>query len=388
MKKIISFLFYLYSLFVVLFPAADFLVSKKLIFALLVCICLIVFLLNYNKKIYVFNLFRILIIFIVLLLGTLFSINDEHSNYIFLIASCVPLLLILLLDNSIDYLNVIKHVGLCLSLIVVISVFATFVSNSFVKRIQTLFLALDSGFWGTRQFGSINLFMIHFRTSPILIIPFSLYFIEYCDNKKISSFIYLFILGMGILFSASRGLILFSYISLLLICLCNMRLKTYRHFFFLLTIVAILGLLFLLTSTNVFDTKEKSNSIKINHIISFYELISEQPHILLIGNGTGSSYYTSGFNCITWQTEVTFLDMVRYWGIIGTVIVMFCFLYNKNKSLSKTYVIPFVLYVISAALNPLIFNSTGMLVLTIYILLTSNTGKKHSENLQNNCYIQ
>ena len=387
MKKIISFLFYLYSLLVVIFPAADFLISKKLIFALLVCICLIEFLLNYNKKIYVLNLFRILIIFIVLLLGTLFSINDEHSNYIFLIVSCVPLLLILLLDNSIDYLNVIKYVGLCLSLIVVISVFATFVSNSFVKRIQTLFLALDSGFWGTREFGPINLFMIHFRTSPILIIPFSLYFIEYCDNKKTSSFIYLFILGMGIFFSASRGLILFSYISLLLICLCNMRLRTYRHFFFLLTIVAILGLIFLLTSTNVFDSKEKSNSIKINHIISFFEFISEKPYILLIGNGTGSSYYSSGFNRITWQTEVTFLDMIRYWGIIGTLIVLFCFLYNNNKSLNKKYVIPFVLYVISAALNPLIFNSTGMLVLTIYILLTSNTGKKHSENLQNNCYI-
>ena len=379
MKKIISFLFYLYSLLVVLFPAADFLISKKLIFAVLVCICLLEFFLNYNKKIQVSNLFRILIIFIILLLGTLSSINDEHSNYVFLIVSCVSLLLILLLDNSIDYLQVIKYVGLCLSLIVVVSVLASFVSNSFVKRIQSLFLALDSGFWGTRQFGPLTLFMIHFRTSPILIIPFSLFFIEYCDYKKNSSFICLFIVGMGILFSASRGLILFSYISLLLICLCNMRSRIYRRFFLFLFIVAVLGMIFLLTSTNVFDSKEKSNSIKINHIISFFELVSEKPYILLIGNGTGSSYYSSGFNRITWQTEVTFLDMIRYWGIIGTLIVLFCFLYNKNKSLDKKYVIPFVLYVISAALNPLIFNSTGMLVLTIYILLTSNSGKKYNE---------
>ena len=173
MNKIISVLFYLYSLLVVLFPAADFLISKKLIFAVLTCLCLFEFFLNYNKKIHVLNLFRILIIFIILLLGTISSINDEYSNYIFLIVSCVSLLLILLLDNSIDYIKVIKYVGLCLSIIVVISVLASLVSNSFVKRIQSLFLALDSGFWGTRQFGTLNLFMIHFRTSPILIIPFS-----------------------------------------------------------------------------------------------------------------------------------------------------------------------------------------------------------------------
>lgn len=379
MNKIISVLFYLYSLLVVLFPAADFLISKKLIFAVLTCLCLFEFFLNYNKKIHVLNLFRILIIFIILLLGTISSINDEYSNYIFLIVSCVSLLLILLLDNSIDYIKVIKYVGLCLSIIVVISVLASLVSNSFVKRIQSLFLALDSGFWGTRQFGTLNLFMIHFRTSPILIIPFSLFFIEYCDYKKITSFICLFIVGLGIIFSASRGLILFSYISLLLICLCNIKVKIYRRFFLFLLIVAVLGLFFLLTYTNVFDTKEKSNSIKIKHITSFFELISEKPLILLIGNGTGSSYFSSGFNEITWQTEVTFLDMVRYWGIFGTLIVLFCFLYNKNKTLEKKYVIPFVLYVISAALNPLIFNSTGMLVLTIYILLTSNSGKKYNE---------
>lgn len=238
-----------------------------------------------------------------------------------------------------------------------------------------MFLNLNSGFLGERTFGALKLAMIHFRTSPILLIPFSLYFVDFCDKRKFRYFLMMALNGAAIVLSASRGLILFSFLSVYTICFFNLREKCYRYFFFLFTILAFAGLSYVLSSTNIFDSKEESNSIKIGHIESFNEFTDENPLVLLFGKGTGSSYFSKGFGRMAWQTEVTFLDIVRYWGIFGCILFILI-ISVPQKMISSKYILPFLFYYINAFTNPLIFNSTGMLVIAIYILMVSD---KNSE---------
>lgn len=371
MKKLINFLFYIYTFLCLLLPAADLILSKKIVFAMLLAISVVFAFLQRDFKFNNYNIERFFLLFSILLAGAIFSLSDSNGNPIFLITSCLPFLLCIFLKDTVNGIKCIKTMGCVLSLAVILLAVLPSISKPLSIGANVLFLNLNSGFLGERTFGSIKLTMIHFRTSPILLIPFSLYFIDFCDKRKFKFFAFTGLTGTAILLSASRGLILFSFLSIYLICFFNINKKTYRKFFFLFTVAAAFGLSFILASTNVFDTKEESNSVKIGHIESFNELVNEHPSILLFGQGTGSSYYSKGFNRVVWQTEATFFDILRYWGIFGCILFIFIIALPQKK-ISLKYIIPFLFYYINAFTNPLIFNSTGMLVIAVYILLVSD----------------
>lgn len=375
MKKIINILFYIYTFLCLLLPASDLVISKKLIFMFLFAFGSAQTFLDKNLKFNKYNLLRILLLFLLLICGLFLSFSDKDGNPYFLIQACMPILLCVLLKDSVDVLKCIKVGGGILSLAVILLAILPTVSKPYSVAANLMFLNLNSGFLGERTFGALKLTMIHFRTSPILLIPFSLYFVDFCDKRKLRYFMLMCLNGAAIVLSASRGLILFSFLSVYAICFFNLREKRYRHFFFLFSVLALAGLSYVLSNTNIFDSKEESNSIKIGHIESFNDFTNENPLVLLFGKGTGSSYFSKGFGRMAWQTEVTFLDIVRYWGIFGCILFILIISIPQKKVSSK-YILPFLFYYINAFTNPLIFNSTGMLVIAIYILMVSD---KNSE---------
>jgi len=374
MKKIEVFFFYLYTVMCFLLPAADIIINKKLIFIMLLLITIINMILNKRNKINFKVLLKYLLLMIIPIIFSIVQISKGNENTFFIITSCFPLVLVLTIDNKIDSLKILKDAGLLLSLAVVTIALMPIISEKLGLLLNGAFLYLNSGFLGERVFGQLKLIMVHFRTSPILLLPGSFFFIDFCEKPTIPNFIKLFIIMIAIIFSASRGLMLFTFLSLLFISISNYNKINYKRILILLLIIMFFGLNLIITKTNMFNASETSNSVKIGHFESFNELINREPGILLFGNGTGSTYYTKGFHRQAFQTELTFLDMIRYWGIIITTIFLLTIIIPIKKPI-LSYYIPFVLYMINAGTNPLIFNSTGMLVITILILTFSKKSK-------------
>ena len=133
------------------------------------------------------------------------------------------------------------------------------------------------------------------------------------------------------------------------------------------------AMLFLITElTN--DKGEKSLEIKNALSKAFYNTIYEDPLILIFGNGPGATFDSMGARGTeAVQSELTYQDMIRWFGIPLTVAIMLVFinpliaiLRKRNKlKYSYTIAVAYILYLIVAGTNPLLISSTGMLALLV-----------------------
>lgn len=324
MLRVLSVLVFLYIFLCLLFPAADLELNKKVVFFITILFSLYIYLSGSFSQIDKNILIRTVIVLgIPIIYSPLALINtSSDSEILFLVISCTGILLVFainLVDERLFFKSFLFS-SLCLAICTILLSILPDISLSLSEEINTLFLAFDSGFLGERDFNGIKFTMVHFRTAPILIIPFSYYFIKVCDGEKIiSNFILSIVFFLAIYFTASRGIMVFSFLS----------------------------------------------------------LIRSDPLILLIGQGTGSQYYSTGFERYTFQTELTFLDMIRYWGVFGTLIFLSSIILPNTYRLRLCYAIPFIMYFFNATTNPLYFNSTGMLIVVLYWYSSNRCFNEH-----------
>lgn len=365
LKKTTLFLFILFCL---IFPAADLIISKKLLFACNVLFVIIDFVFEPEKEVLTKStLFRIITILTIVIVFSIPTYWKNPAEVTFVIVSCLTLIISFSAHNykSFFFKSFLLSANILAALTVFIGLISLY-SKIIEITVNSVFLALDSGFLGYRDFGPLKLTMVHFRTAPVLIIPFSFYFIKLINKFSIKNILLFLLHAIAVVFTASRGTILFSLLSLFFICLKNLNNKRFRFLFFTFIMLGGIGLSYILTQTNALSSDEKSNSVKIGHLESFSEYMEQEPLILLTGKGTASYYYTKGFGRYAWQTEVTYLDLIRYFGLFITFIFLLTIMMPTRKT---TMNIPFIMFFIDATTNPLIFASTGMLVISLYYIL-------------------
>jgi hypothetical protein len=312
--------------------------------------------------------------------ATIMFSNSELSRVTFLMLSFAGLIIgVVLSDAKVEASALLSHSTVPLSIAVLIIATSGFVGDDARRQIEEIFLQNDSGYLGLRSFGDLQLTMIHFRSSPILIVPATFYFKALWDpakrRRKGLSLVLLVVTVAAILLSASRGLVLFTFLALLLTAFSLRKLRPYRLALWALMMAGFLAMVYLTTSTNVFSSDETSNSVKTGHLLSFIKLFPDNIMTLLFGSGFAATYYSQGVDQIVWQTELTFLDILRYFGIFGTLLfsfLMFAPLAHKPKFL---ILVPYVMYFADAMTNPLLFNSTGMLVVACYWVDTLSRSK-------------
>lgn len=380
----------------IIFPAADLIVSKKLLFACNIGFCVLNSLIGRRIKItrsVFLRLFFMLVIVIVFSIPTYMYYPFEVS---FLIISCVTgFIIFVAYDKRNLFFKYFIVAANILAILTVIIGLLSLYSKIIGTAIGSIFLSLDSGYLGERKFGRLKMIMVHFRTAPIMIISASYFFYKTMRDFKFSSLFLLSMQIIAIVFSASRGTMLFALLSFFFILCVDYRNPVARKMLFLFVFAGILGSNYLLFQTNVFSSREESNSIKLGHIQSFFEYVGEEPTILLWGRGTGSFYYSKGFGRMTFQTEVTLLDMIRYFGVLVTFMFIFAIVLPVKKNVMN---IPFILYFFDATTNPLLFCSTGFLVIALYYLLPPEDELFHSNSTNRksrlkyalfhyNCYI-
>jgi hypothetical protein len=120
------------------------------------------------------------------------------------------------------------------------------------------------------------------------------------------------------------------------------------------------------------DPLEKSNNTKLG-MLSDYATIFSNPVDLLFGQGIGS-YYNWKFRGANFVTELTYLEIIRNFGIIMGLIIFQLLLYPVvyafylNKSFKEKHlIVAYIFYLLMSITNPLFFASLGMLILSILL---------------------
>lgn len=228
--------------------------------------------------------------------------------------------------------------------------------------------ANELGFYGVRNFGGLQMFMLHHRSTPFLLVPLSLFFIDFLNRKKISALFFVIVISVAIVCSASRALMVMALVSLSVLYFAHknwsMRL--------LMIIIAVplfaFALYFLVNETSMFSSNEQSNSIKIGHLISFFGIIDWD--MLLFGKGLGAYFYTEGYGTVVSQTEITWMDSVRFFGLPLSIVLLLVLLFPvrtiSTDAVSSSSRLIMILYLIMSMSNPVLFNSFGFLVVLWY----------------------
>lgn len=226
----------------------------------------------------------------------------------------------------------------------------------------------ELGFYGTRNFGGLQMFMLHHRSSPFLLVPLSLFFIDYLKSKKITALFFIAVILTAIICSASRALMAMALVSLpvLYFFYQSWSMRLILIMFTIPVLIFFVG--YLTNETSILSSDEKSNSIKIGHLVSFFNIIDWK--MLIFGQGLGSYFFTEGYGVVVSQTEITWMDAIRFFGLpLSIVLLMLLFFPVRNVPLNSNFSscrVIMLLYIIMSMSNPVLLNSFGFLVVLWY----------------------
>lgn len=363
-SRIVKWILFFYCLSTVLLPVF---VLNKLFFVPLFLMAVYVFISRPIKTIAPVVVF--LIFLYGFLLGLLGGADADFSRQ--MILGAVSLFLIYsIVEFKVDMALIVKAVGAIFALIMCVFSFMLMVEpgSSLSVMLLDFYNANELGYYGLRSFGGLDMFMLHHRSSPFLLLPLSLFFLDFLQVKRFWSLFFVVVILMAIIWSASRGLIVMAAVSMLVLYFYNKNWSARLLMLCALVPVIILGVGYLLTETSMFSLREQSNNIKIGHIISFLNVADWK--MLVFGNGLGTYYYTEGYGELAAQTEITWMDSVRYVGLPLSLLLFSVLLFPNRKYLasvqgSSSRLIMFM-YLLMSLSNPVLFNSFGFLVILWY----------------------
>lgn len=302
--------------------------------------------------------------------------NSDISNIIYFNSFFFYLLILIIVEEQYDLTKIFNIACFFVVLIIFCSYLAMVLKPVLFGYLYEFFVIdKEVAKYGLRKYGEITVLMIFYKTSPLLIFPLSFYLYQILIIKEKSKLFYKILILISIIItlflSGTRANIiaLFSVITFYIGFYSYNKSKA-LFTYFLLFFIALLAYVFYTVGPSFFNTQELSNSVKLGHLISYLEHFTENKLVLIFGQGLGNEFYSFGFNKTTNITELTYFELIRIWGLpisILFVAILIIPLYEeiKNKKITHLF-ISYLFFLFIAGTNPLLLNSTGMIVL-IYI---------------------
>lgn len=307
-------------------------------------------------------------------------VNDEFA-FGFIKSISIFSLIFIIYDLRIDVFSIVSKwaliiCGITLPIYIVITFFPALLSP-----IYNYVIAKDVAKIGYRAFYGVEIVMIYYRTSPLLVFSLCFFLDKYLQYKKIKFIPIAGIVFFTLFLTGTRANIL---MALIIAAFYFYRIYS-KHFF--AKIIYILGLLYAAVtffSQLNFDVKDESSDVKGDHFNSYLELFDKNPNYLIHGQGLGSEFYSRGSAKMLPQTELTYLDLLRTFGFPVTILFLILLLYpimylfkNGYWQIYSSAIVAYLAYLFIAGTNPLLISSTGMIaVLVAYSFLKS----KKNEN--------
>ena len=243
------------------------------------------------------------------------------------------------------------------------------VLNLFGRRTDLLSVSI-------RDYGSdVRLLHVYFATSPMLAISIAYYFDRAHSARRGARAVVLWglltINVVGMLLAGTRNNILVSLLLPTVLVFYYARNKVVGAFVSL-TAVAGLVVVFARELEAFFNPSEASNRTKLAMVDEYIVILSD-PINLVFGRGLGAYEDWEG-RAVKYVTELTYLDMIRNFGLIGAAVMLGLLLFpvwhafatNQSRT-NKAMAIGFTSYLGMCASNPNLFSSMGILILSVML---------------------
>ena len=272
-------------------------------------------------------------------------------------------------DIDLDRIVKVSGVLLATGTIGLFLLFFFLLDGSSSGDLQEVFARVSLGAFGQREVGDQQVLMFHLGTAPFLFLPFSLLMADLLESRNPWVLLALLVIGVAVISSSSRGL--------MVACLASagflgIRKVPRRHVMPAVGIGAIgvaCLLYYAIAHTEWFSLGEAGNSIKVGHARSFFDSLTLPG--MLFGNGLGSTYYSLGLGRPVAHTEITPLDLARYFGVPLTALVYWAILFPVRFSArwdakAQAAFVLVVIYLLLGLTNPVLVNSFGLLTVLWY----------------------
>lgn len=266
---------------------------------------------------------------------------------------------------------------------------AKLLDNGLTRAIGSTLETYCSGLMKYRAFFGGKGMQVYIGTTPFLMVFVDILFIDYLRNKKISNLFWVGLSMILTLTTGSRTMLLLVPASLCILFWLSLNRKYKIWTMFIVGIAGAAAFIYLLKFSTFFSMSEKSNFVKVGHILSYLEQLNVKQ--LLIGDGLATYYYSVNEGRELAHTEITLLDHFRYFGVICSTAIWFLMLVPKPDFTNmnwknwriwqmKEETVVLLLYFFFAQTNPVLFNSFGLLSVLWYWNVWFSKGKK-VENL-------
>ena len=344
------------------------------------CCCLILsffqLIVGSNSKIENSSLITIAIFLIIPLLAVLngiaFSGQDGQLGFMMYKGYLLILLLPVLCILRIDILPMMALALVLLSMLVIVTyiIVNTFPELYLVIREvgnMTGLIYPDRRNYG----GDSDYLQIYYVTSPMLVVAIAYYFSLVTNERKahpLSCYLAMVICILAMILAGTRNNLFVAFLLPAGLFFFNSKYKVY--FFPLLLAAGVLSLALLWSTIGeLLDPTEYSNSLKINLFKDYMNIFSD-PSALIFGQGLGVDIYWPSRGYGFHLSELTYFEMVRNFGIIGSFFMILALLspifkLKEPLRVNKTYqnmVLAYGFYLLTCFTNPNLFSSMGILI--------------------------
>jgi hypothetical protein len=388
--KLVRFLFSLMFVVLIVDPTDRIFHSKIPVFILLFVVWLylkITYKIRYRKDI----IWVPIILIAIAIFGTAVAVlqNDDidfNVSLTFIKALLLLFLIIIVIDLNLYPDNYLNRYSIIIPLITIpIYIISFFNPPSFVTLFNYFVLEKEAAMMAVRNFYGYNLVMIYYKTSPILVFPLAYYCQQLIrGHAKFKNVFFVLLYAWCLIISGTRANILSVFIVLMFFLYFYLK-KRKNAYYSLFAILAVFSLLTVFIYSLSFEEKEASAGVKSGHLKSTYQTFQDNPEYLLWGQGLGSKFYSLGNNRYVSHTELTYLELIRYFGVPLFLLFFILLIYPlvhiiRHKKFNNTniYLLPaFLSYLFIAGTNPLLVSSTGMIIIIVmYSFMSRNNAQQ------------
>jgi hypothetical protein len=293
------------------------------------------------------------------------------KSYLFL-TLCIPV--------AVKRIDLIRPLSIILSLLSVATIFLSLIAvNDELLRAQLAAFADAYIVFSVtdRTYGSLSYESVYFHGTPLLVIAIA-YFcyqsMRSVGRQKMWNVLLLMLNVCGMVLSGTRNNMLVGFLMPLMVLGWYKGTKMRFAIVSLLVLVVIVGL-----SSGVFQAMlspdNESNAIKLGHLHDYGTLFGDWK-TLWFGQGLGASFFSTAWGTRVTLTEVTYLEIIRNYGLILAPIFYFLILYplrvltDAGQRVDHYVFLAYAAYLYICSGNPLLLSSTGMLVLAIVLVKT------------------
>ena len=223
-----------------------------------------------------------------------------------------------------------------------------------------------------RNFLGFTINGLYFKTGSLIIFAFIYNLYQYKGPLKL---FYSIILFLSLMVAGSRTPMLVQTM-ILLVYLYDRN--VIGKFMTRVSALVMFGGLVMVTYLLATQENEESNEVKYENYDSYIDDMSEKGH-LLWGAGVGSEFYAKGRGFKLSFSELSYLDIVRMYGIPVGLYMIFLFFapcfwlwkYYRSSIFLKRYSFGYVLFLVLSGTNPLLLGSIGLTALAMFMVIVN-----------------